>query len=162
MLEGDQAGVSKSDPRWYQQMWACQQLHDTGHGACWFMVSDDQADVYARYRFMHAKYVLIDRQRVLITSQNLTDRGLPDDDRSNGTSGSRGVLLVTDATHMRRSEACFRAEGIEVVPAACRHLATEFRCSPRKSLPSTSALKDLETAAHEWIGLAWYWLHGRV
>jgi hypothetical protein len=61
------------------------------------MVSDDQADVYARYRFMHAKYVLIDRQRVLITSQNLTDRGLPDDDRSNGTSGSRGVLLVTDA-----------------------------------------------------------------
>lgn len=72
------------------------------------------------------------------------------------------VLLVTDATHMRRSEACFRAEGIEVVPAACRHLATEFRCSPRKSLPSTSALKDLETAAHEWIGLAWYWLHGRV
>jgi uncharacterized repeat protein (TIGR01451 family) len=97
LLEGDQAGVAKSDPRWYQQMWACQRLYDTAHGACWFMISDDQANVYARYRFMHAKYVLIDRQRVLITSQNLTDRGLPDDDRSNGTSGSRGVLLLTDA-----------------------------------------------------------------
>jgi uncharacterized repeat protein (TIGR01451 family) len=97
LLEGDQTGVSKTDPRWYQQMWACQELHATGHGACWFMINDSQTHAFDRYRFMHAKYMLIDRLQVLISSQNLTSRGLPDDDRSNGTYGSRGVLLVTDA-----------------------------------------------------------------
>jgi len=72
------------------------------------------------------------------------------------------VFLVTCATHMARSRACFRAQGIEVVPAACNHLATEFRFRFAKFLPSSSALKDVETVAHEWIGLAWYWLHGRI
>ncbi len=97
LLEGDQAGVSKTDPRWYQQMWACQELHDAGHGKCWFLINDDEVNVFDRYRFMHAKYVLIDRKQALISSQNLTPRGMPDDDRSNGTHGSRGTLLLTDA-----------------------------------------------------------------
>lgn len=72
------------------------------------------------------------------------------------------ILLVTEATHMCRSCASFRAEGIEVIPAACNHRATEFRFKLSKFLPSSSALRDVETAAHEWIGLAWYWLHGRI
>jgi uncharacterized repeat protein (TIGR01451 family) len=97
LLEGDQAGVDKSDPRWQQQMWACQALHATGHGACWFMVNDEDSNVFGRYRFMHAKYALVDREQVLITSQNLTPGGMPDDDRSNGTHGSRGAVLLTDA-----------------------------------------------------------------
>ena len=46
---------------------------------------------------MHAKYIIIDRKRVLISSQNLTPRGMPDDERSNGTHGSRGTVLLTDA-----------------------------------------------------------------
>jgi len=97
LLEGDPVGLSKTDPRWYQQMWACQRLHETGHGSCWFMINDTDARIFDRYSFMHAKYMLIDRQQVLITSQNLTARGMPDDDRSNGTHGSRGVVLLTDA-----------------------------------------------------------------
>ena len=73
-----------------------------------------------------------------------------------------GVFLVTEATHMARSHACFRAQGIEVVPAPCHHRATEFRWSIWEFLPSSSGLNTVETAAHEWIGMIWYWLKGRI
>lgn len=72
------------------------------------------------------------------------------------------VFLVTEATHMARSRACFRAQGMEVIPAGCHYRAAEFRFKLSKFLPSSSALKNVETAAHEWIGLAWYWLYGRI
>lgn len=97
LLEGAPAGLSRTDPRWYQEMWACQELDRTGNGACWFMIRDASARIYDRYSYMHAKYVLIDRKQVLIGSQNLTESGMPDDDRANGTCGSRGVVLLTDA-----------------------------------------------------------------
>jgi phosphatidylserine/phosphatidylglycerophosphate/cardiolipin synthase-like enzyme len=97
LLEGDPVAMAKTDPRWYQEMWACQKLHDTGHGTCWFMINAPEERVFDRYSYLHAKYVLIDRSQVLITSQNLTARGMPDDDRSNGTYGSRGVILLTDS-----------------------------------------------------------------
>jgi hypothetical protein len=61
------------------------------------MINDNQQNIFDRYRFMHAKYVIIDGKRVLISSQNLTPRGMPDDERSNGTHGSRGTVLLTDA-----------------------------------------------------------------
>jgi uncharacterized repeat protein (TIGR01451 family) len=97
LLEGDQTGVSKSDPLWYEQMWACEGLHDSGHGECWFMVNDDAERVFDRYRFMHAKYMLVDGKSVLISSQNFTTRGMPSDRKDNGTHGSRGTVLLTDA-----------------------------------------------------------------
>ena len=97
LLEGDQTGVSKNDPRWYQQMWACQALHDSGHGACWFMINDTPSRIFGRYRFMHAKYMLVDGESVLILSQNFTTRGMPSDPKENGTHGSRGTVLLTDA-----------------------------------------------------------------
>lgn len=50
---------------------------------------------------------------------------------------------------------------LEVV-AACRHRATEFSWSIWKFLPSSGGLNSVEIAAHEWIGLAWYWMKGRI
>jgi uncharacterized repeat protein (TIGR01451 family) len=97
LLEGDPAGMPDTDPRWYQQMWACQALHATGRGACWFMINDPAANLFDRYRYTHAKYLLVDRRLALISTQNLTLGGLPNDDLQNGTSGSRGVVLSTDA-----------------------------------------------------------------
>jgi len=72
------------------------------------------------------------------------------------------VFLVTEATHMARSHACFTAQGIEVIPAPCAHRATEFRFEVGAFLPSVGALRNVETAAHEWIGMTWYWVHGRI
>jgi len=97
LLEGDPAALSKTSPDWYQEMWACQELEQTGNGACWFMVNDAGSGAFDRYTYLHTKYLLIDRSQVVISTQNLTGGGMPDDDPSNGTSGSRGVVLWTDA-----------------------------------------------------------------
>lgn len=72
------------------------------------------------------------------------------------------VFLVTEATHMRRSVACFRKAGVNVIAVPCRNRATEFHWRISTFLPSVSALANVEAAAHEWVGLAWYWLHGRI
>jgi uncharacterized SAM-binding protein YcdF (DUF218 family) len=74
----------------------------------------------------------------------------------------RKVILVTEATHMRRSEHCFRKQGIEVIPWACNHRATPLTPSLSLILPSPGAAKACTDVAHEWLGLAWYWLRGRI
>jgi hypothetical protein len=61
------------------------------------MISDNTADISDRYRFIHAKLMLIDGERVMIGSENLSPNSLPDDDKSDGTWGRRGVILTTDA-----------------------------------------------------------------
>ncbi|HDQ71193.1 MAG TPA: DUF11 domain-containing protein [Chloroflexi bacterium] len=83
-----------------QTLWACEQLHDTNHGQCYFMVNASEHRVYDRYTYVHAKLIIVDRKRILVGSQNLTPLGLPGDDKGNGTGGSRGVVLVTDAPEM--------------------------------------------------------------
>jgi uncharacterized SAM-binding protein YcdF (DUF218 family) len=76
--------------------------------------------------------------------------------------GIRKILLVTEATHMRRAVLCFRKEGIEVVPAACHHRATDFEWSILNFLPSPSAADGIADSIHEWLGLAWYRLRGWI
>ena len=80
-----------------QELWACQKLHATGKGLCYFMVNSDTLRIYDRYTFLHAKFMIVDRERVLLGSQNLTHTSLPGDDKGNGTGGSRGAVLAMDA-----------------------------------------------------------------
>lgn len=72
----------------------------------------------------------------------------------------RKVVLVTDATHMLRALGCFRKQGIEAVPSACAHRATQFPWGLSDFLPSVNAVPNHELVLHEWLGLAWYWLRG--
>jgi uncharacterized SAM-binding protein YcdF (DUF218 family) len=72
------------------------------------------------------------------------------------------VVLVTEAYHMFRGVKCFRAQGIDVVPAACGQQATEFGWHPEDFLPDPKAAYNCQLAAHEWLGTFWYWLHGRI
>jgi uncharacterized SAM-binding protein YcdF (DUF218 family) len=76
--------------------------------------------------------------------------------------GIKKIALVTSATHMRRSEACFRAQEFDVAAVACDHQATQFRWRLANLLPSPVAASDVQGAAHEWLGLFWYWLWGRA
>ncbi len=75
--------------------------------------------------------------------------------------GIRKVALVTEARHMLRAELCFRKQGLVVVPAPCcyrslRHLPwTAY-------FPDTTGIDQNEAVLHEWIGLIWYWLRGRI
>ena len=96
LLEGQQAGLSVSDPRWQQELWACREIEAAG-GRCWFMIHEPGDNIFNRYDYLHAKFLVVDDEWVLITSQNLTASSMPADDKSNGTYGSRGVVLVTNA-----------------------------------------------------------------
>ncbi len=70
------------------------------------------------------------------------------------------MILVTDATHMPRALRCFRAQGIEVVPAPCNYRTTPLRWSIAMLIPQYYALGGFHAAAHEWLGMAWYRLRG--
>jgi uncharacterized SAM-binding protein YcdF (DUF218 family) len=76
--------------------------------------------------------------------------------------GLRKVVLVTEATHMKRSVGCFRKQGLEVVPAPCHHIATRFRFEVAWFLPKTDSLGQAVSVVHEWLGLAWYRLSGKI
>jgi uncharacterized SAM-binding protein YcdF (DUF218 family) len=63
-------------------------------------------------------------------------------------------LLVTRALHMPRAVGSFRTAGFQVEP-----YPVEFT---HPFGPGSEALKDLDVAAKEWIGLAAYWLIGKT
>ncbi len=76
--------------------------------------------------------------------------------------GIKSIVLVTDATHMYRSLRCFVGQGFDVVPSACGHGATRFSLRPEAFLPNPGAAQNCRRVFHEWMGLAWYRLKGRV
>jgi uncharacterized SAM-binding protein YcdF (DUF218 family) len=72
------------------------------------------------------------------------------------------VVLVTDAAHLPRAVRCFRAQGIDVIPWGCRYRARPLQLSFRLIIPHPSAAEGMHAAIHEWLGLAWYWVQGRI
>ena len=74
--------------------------------------------------------------------------------------GVRKLVLVTEAFHMPRAHACFRKQGLTVVPAACSFRV--LRLVAGNLLPKIASVGETELAIHEWIGLAWYWMRGRI
>ena len=83
-----------------QEKYICMKLEEAG-GQCWFMINDEDQDIHDRYRNYHAKYMIFDNQSVLISTENLSPDSLPDDDKSDGTWGRRGIVLMTDSNGVR-------------------------------------------------------------
>jgi len=79
-----------------QERFVCSLVEQAG-GACWFMIEDSTRRIHGRYSFMHAKYMVIDDRIAVVSSENFSPDSLPDDDKSDGTRGRRGVILLTDA-----------------------------------------------------------------
>jgi uncharacterized SAM-binding protein YcdF (DUF218 family) len=75
--------------------------------------------------------------------------------------GVTRVALVTDAGHLPRAVACFRKQGLDVVPVGCQYRATEWRTEVGSFLPG-GGLGACQEAAHEWLGLLWYRIRGRA
>jgi uncharacterized SAM-binding protein YcdF (DUF218 family) len=77
--------------------------------------------------------------------------------------GREKFILVTSAMHMPRSMALFRKRGLQPIPAPADFLIRE---SPRPLsggfFPRATSLGQVETAAHEYLGLAWAWLRGMI
>ncbi len=72
------------------------------------------------------------------------------------------VVLVTDASHLRRAAACFRKQGVDVVPCGCRYRALALHGGAADFVPDPGAAAGFEAAAHEWVGIAWYWVTGKI
>jgi uncharacterized SAM-binding protein YcdF (DUF218 family) len=70
------------------------------------------------------------------------------------------IVLVVEARSMLRAEACFRKEGMVVIPAPCEF--REIESPVRELIPSWRAIMGNESTLHEEVGLAWYWLRGWI
>ena len=73
----------------------------------------------------------------------------------------RGCVLVTSAGHMPRAMGVFRKQGIECLPAPVEFYTT-YALGLFDYLPSPRNLVLSDLAVHEYLGLLWYRLQGRL
>lgn len=72
-------------------------------------------------------------------------------------------VLVTTASHMPRSMALLKKQGMNPIPAPTRHLIKEEQILKSDLLyPSSSGLHKSERAFYEYLGLLWAKLRGQV
>jgi len=76
--------------------------------------------------------------------------------------GIRRIALVTNGYHMPRAERCFRRVGLEVVPAPCGLRSARFRFEFADLIPNHHAIDSSSRAFHEWVGILWYGLSGKI
>ncbi len=103
----------------------------------------------------------VDPSRISIEerSRNTCENAIESRKLASPSAGSRWVL-VTSASHMPRSMACFRRAGFEVIP-----YPVDFRTEGpadyvRPVRKASEGLAALDLAAHEWTGLISYRLFG--
>ncbi len=77
--------------------------------------------------------------------------------------GKEKFILVTSATHMPRSMALFRHQGLDPVPAPTGHIVKKRGgVGPGIFFPGAGELYQTERAVYEYLGMAWARLRGQV
>jgi len=76
--------------------------------------------------------------------------------------GIREVVLVTEALHMRRALAVFRAAGLDPTAAPCAFVARNPPVLREAIVPDPWSALTIQRVAHEWAGIAWYRWRGRI
>lgn len=108
LVEGGPVGGISAEGKGVARMLA-------GHGVP-VMMMETAGDVHARYRFDHAKYMVVDGRSVLVMSENFKESGIPEA----GKRGNRGWgAWVQDAGVAGYFAEVYRADstGGDVVPA---------------------------------------------
>jgi uncharacterized SAM-binding protein YcdF (DUF218 family) len=118
--------------------------------------SQDAASLLVEWGVDESAIIIEDRSRT--TYENAVNtRGILRDHHL------RQVLLVTSASHMRRSLATFRSLGIEAIAATTDHQVTRSDEPPAlRWLPSADALGNSERAIKELIGYFVYHWRGWI
>ncbi len=93
LLEGGPVGGISELEKW------CAHKVESGGGRVYFMVNDRNG-AHARYRFVHSKLLIVDDSIAGIGTENLAVGGMPEDPLNDGTGGSRGVWVFTDAAQI--------------------------------------------------------------
>lgn len=103
----------------------------------------------------------IERERLIIErkSRDTWENALFSKSQVNPGAGEIW-LLVTSASHMPRSMGCFRKVGWPVIAVPCDFSSTGAYWMP--SIEATGPLGRFQKGLHEWIGLAGYWVAGRI
>lgn len=128
-----------------QERWFCQRLTAAG-GEAYFLHSDDEADIYARYRNQHAKFVIVDGETLIVGSENFNYSALPADEKSNGTWGRRGTFLITDAPAVvERAQAIFDHD----LDTACKDIVPWSEDHPRYGEPRAGFTATYVTS--DWV-----------
>ncbi len=93
LLEGAPPGGITDDERH-----ACRVLREAG-GRCLVMRNMPAAvpPALRRYAYAHAKFLVRDGRGVLMGTENLSPRAMPDDPKEDGTEGQRGVLVAFES-----------------------------------------------------------------
>jgi uncharacterized SAM-binding protein YcdF (DUF218 family) len=73
-----------------------------------------------------------------------------------------GVVLVSGASHLPRAERLFRRLGCPVTPIGCAYRTDECRPGVWAFWPKSSAATINQEMVHEALGMAWYWLRGKL
>jgi uncharacterized SAM-binding protein YcdF (DUF218 family) len=72
------------------------------------------------------------------------------------------IVLVTDSVHLERAAACFRKQGLTVIPAPSGRDAAGYAFGLEDLVPNPTSVRNCQRVWHEWIGSTWYWLRGQV
>ena len=74
--------------------------------------------------------------------------------------GNEALILVTSASHMKRSVLLFQKEGLNVIASPTNHLAYED--DSYSSYFSAKNLRNCEMAIHEYLGLLYSYLRNEI
>ena len=124
-----------------QARYVCE-LIEAASGSCWFMAGDEARGVHSRYRYLHAKYLVIDDRLAAVSSENFSPDSLPDDDKRDGTWGRRGVVLITDARAVAAHLAAVFADDLDAAHADLRRWTAAdpvYGAPPPGFVPITSS-----------------------
>jgi len=77
--------------------------------------------------------------------------------------GKDKLILVTSAFHMPRSMALFQKEGMQPIPAPAGHRVKHKKTlDPSMFFPDSGRIEKMEFAVHEYLGMLWAKLRGRL
>jgi uncharacterized SAM-binding protein YcdF (DUF218 family) len=132
-------------------------LFSGGSGA---LIGDGEAEAKLALRLLESRGVA--RGRIIIEdhSRNTVENAIYSKAIAQPNPGERW-LLVTSAYHMPRAVGVFRKAGFSVEPHPIdwRTRGVEDALHPFAMM--SEGLRQTDTAVHEWVGLAVYWLTGR-
>jgi len=74
------------------EKWIVHRLHRPPSSSVYFI-----GETAPRYRFQHAKFILVDDRLALVSTDNFGENSMPSDLKANGTSGHRGFVGATDS-----------------------------------------------------------------
>ncbi len=75
---------------------------------------------------------------------------------------SNKVVLVTSAMHMPRAAALFRKAGLEPIPSPTHYEYSNSPLTPGDFFPSGQNMQNASTAAHEYLGMIWSSVRGKM